>query len=205
MVSGSSLVLIAFSTAPHIAMPKCASTALENALSARMDMVLSGAPGMKHTTYRKFDRFLRPYLQSYTKEPFEVLSLFREPVDWLHSWWRYRGREGIPNPENSTRDMSFPDFVTAYLDDQRKPADVGRQARFVAAADGSIGVDTLFRYDRIEAASAYLENRLKVEIALQHTNVSPGRQGAPDLMPELRADVEQGLADEYEIYRTHAR
>lgn len=184
-----------------LSMPKCASTALEQALSPHMDLILRGAPGVKHTTFRKYDRFLRPYLESYTKDPFEVACLFREPVDWLHSWWRYRGRDGIPNPENSTRGMSFGDFAHAYMDGQRKPADVGQQARFVSAPDGAIGVDRIFRYDRLDGLSAFLKDRLEIDFTLGRTNASPGKPGAPDLAADTRRELDAYLSTEHRIYR----
>jgi hypothetical protein len=184
-----------------LAMPKCASTALEEALGPEMDVILRGAPGVKHTTFRKYHRFLRPYLESYTKEPFEVVSLFREPVDWLHSWWRYRGRDNIPNPENSTRDMTFDEFVQAYMNGQQKPADIGQQARFVAAPDGTVGVDRIFRYDRLDCFSAFLKDRLNADFKLGRSNVSPGQPGAPDLPTDTRRDLDAYLATEHRIYR----
>lgn len=187
-----------------LAMPKCASTALETALAGRMDMVMRGHPGVKHTPFRKYDRFLRPYLETYTNAPLEVVCLFREPVDWLHSWWRYRGRDGVPDPANSTRGMSFEDFVEACLDGQHKPADVGRPSRFVADKAGAIGPDRLFRHDDMATFTAYLEARLETRITLEHENVSPRATEPARLGPTLRARAERELAREFEIYRSLA-
>lgn len=184
-----------------LAMPKCASTAFERALSGRMDMVLRGHPGIKHMRLRGFDRFVRPYLASMTDDPFEVVSAFREPEDWLNSWWRYRRRDRMPNAENSTRGMSFDAFVGLYLDGARKPADVGRQGQFIAGSDGRVGVDRLFRYDRIDEMAAYVGDRMGCQIALERLNVSPG---APWLGGRLsstgRAELRRHLARDYEIY-----
>ncbi|MEM6623405.1 MAG: gamma-glutamyl kinase [Pseudomonadota bacterium] len=182
-----------------LAMPKCASTSLERALSGRVDLVLRGMPQVKHTPYRKYDRFLRPYLESYTKEPLEVVSLIREPVDWLHSWWRYRGRPGIPDPANSTAGMNFTAFVEAYLDGQRKPADVGRQARFVSTADERLGVDRLFRYERLEVFLDWLGARLNGPVTIGYENRSP-HKGSAELPKTLSAELRRELARDFELY-----
>ena len=66
-----------------LAMPKCASTSLEAALAGKVDVVISKNPSAKHTPFRKYDRFLRRYFETFTDGPLEVVSLFRQPEDWL--------------------------------------------------------------------------------------------------------------------------
>lgn len=183
-----------------LAMPKCASTAIEEALASEMDVVIRGHPGAKHTTYRKFDRQLRRYLEAFSGGRLETVCAFREPVDWLHSWWRYRGREGIPDPAKSTRGMSFDRFVNAYLDGAGGVADLGRQSRFVAAQDGGIGVDRVFRYDRMDAMVSWLGQRLGVGVTLGRLNVSPPAHGPEALSPATAARARAELAADYEIY-----
>lgn len=181
------------------AMPKCASTALEHVLATDMDLVIQGHPGAKHTNYRKYDRHLRRYLESFTKEPLETVCLFRDPLDWLGSWWRYRGRPGMPDPRKSTAGMSFDAFVTAHLDGAPGAADIGRQSRFVADKDGGIGIDGIFRYEDSGAFVAYLAERLGREIALPRTNVSPVRAGM-ELSPETDARLRAEVARDFEIH-----
>lgn len=181
------------------AMPKCASTALEEALAGEMDLVIQGHPGAKHTNYRKYDRHLRRYLESFTKGPLETVCLFREPVDWMGSWWRYRGRPDIPNPAKSTAAMSFDQFVSAHLDGAKGAADIGRQSRFVSDKDGGVGMDRIFRYDSPDIWLDYLSSRLEREITLERTNVSPERHRT-DLAPETAARLSRDLARDFEIY-----
>ena len=187
-----------------LAMPKCGSSALHASLAGHADMILRGAPGIKHTTFRKYDRFLRPYLETLTKTPPEVVCLFREPLDWLHSWWRYRARDNMPNPENSTRHLGFDAFVEAYLDNMQKPADVGRQSRFVARPDGTVGVDRIFRHDRMDCFVGFLENRLEIRLTLDWHNVSPAAGSPDELSPTTRTAAMEALARDYEIYETLA-
>ena len=187
------------------AMPKCASTAIEAAISDQMDMVLTNNPGIKHTTFRKFDRYLRPYLETYSKEPFETVCLFREPLDWFHSWWRYRQRPEVPDPSRSTRGISFDEFVNAALDDQPGPAKIGRQARFVSGRDGRVGIDRIFRYENLGACLAYLGQRTNIDISLDRLNVSPPGQGSEILDPETRRRAGSALSEDYRIYRAVAQ
>lgn len=187
-----------------LAMPKCASTALEAALSDRMDVVISRNPAAKHTPFRKYDRFLRRYFETYTDGPLEVVSLFREPEDWLRSWWRYRSRADLTDPSRSARGWSFTDFVTAYLSGRAGPASVGSQARFVSARDGSVGCSRIFRYDAFEGFAGWLSARLETDIALDRLNRSPPRGAGSGLDDEIRAMLHTGLQREYDIYRNIA-
>ncbi len=188
-----------------LAMPKCASTSLELALAGRMDIVISGNPAAKHTPYRKYDRFLRRYFESFTNGPLDVICLFREPLDWLRSWWRYRGRDDVPDGQVSARGWSFEDFVRAYAGDRRGPAAVGGQARFVSDRDGGLGVDRIFRYDEFEHFIDYLEGRLATRIELDRLNVSPLPQGASGISDAGRAIADRAMGREYEIYRMIAK
>ena len=182
-----------------LAMPKCGSTALEAAFAPYADAIISGNPAAKHTPFRKYDRFLRRYFESFTDSPLEVVCLFREPVDWLGSWWRYRGRPDLNGKENSTQGMSFDDFVTSYLDGAAGPAKVGRQSQFVGDKEGAVGVDRIWRYENLDRCAAWLAERLAVEVDLQRLNVSPAQNVS--MSEAVRARTETEKARDFEIYR----
>ena len=184
-----------------LAMPKCASTSIEAALAPQMDMVISRHPSAKHTPFRKYDRFLRKYLETYTDGPLEVVSLFRDPEDWLRSWWRYRSREGLQDPTRSARGWTFERYVEAYLSGRAGPASVGSQARFVSARDGSIGCDRIFRYETIDRFVRWLSERLEAELDLDRLNVSPIIETGGGLGQTARQALEVALEQEFRIYR----
>ena len=188
-----------------LAMPKCASTAFEAALAPQMDVVISRNPAAKHTPFRKYERFLRRYLETYTEGPLEVVSLFREPLDWLQSWWRYRSRDELADPSRSVKGWTFEQFAQAHLSGQPGPASVGSQARFVSARDGSLGVDRVFRYESLGACVAYLSERLETDIVLDRMNVSPPPPGPAGLQEQTRAALSVALEPEFRIYREIAR
>ena len=187
-----------------LAMPKCASTSLEAALAGKVDVVISKNPSAKHTPFRKYDRFLRRYFETFTDGPLEVVSLFRQPEDWLRSWWRYRSRPGLGAPGRSVKGWSFGRFALAYINDEKGPATVGSQARFVSAKDETIGCDRIFRYETVDRFSDWLSQRLETEIELDRLNVSPLADSAEDLGADVQAQLDDRLAREYEIYRTVA-
>ena len=84
-----------------------------------------------------------------------VVALMREPVDWLGSWYRYRQRDGMARPQNSTREISFDAFVRAgggllvTMGDRVKPQELNaalgpllpRTLRDVRAAGDAAALD----------------------------------------------------------------
>ncbi len=76
---------------------KCASTSITSALSEYGDLYTSQNPKIKHLNYLKFDKWVRPLLGA-EQEKFTTIAVIREPLDWLHSWYRYRQRSSIQHP-----------------------------------------------------------------------------------------------------------
>lgn len=161
--------LVLFST------PKTGTTALEGALSPHADIVIRNPPPLRHAPVYRYDRFLNPLLhEAGGAEDMTTLAAVRHPIEWLSSWYRYRHRDSLIGHPNSTRDISFDQFVTAYMDDGPPDyANVGAQTRFLHDADGKIGVDFLFQYERLPDMVNWLEQRLDVTIDLKQRNVSP--------------------------------
>lgn len=181
--------------------PKTGSTAIETALEQVSSLCVNRPPELKHTPAYRFQRFLAPYLQnSAGGQPFTVVALMREPVDWLGSWYRYRQRPELDGNARSTRGLSFAEFAEAYMARPRPDvADVGGQAKFLSGPDGAeLGVDRLFRYEGIDRFLAFLEERLDFAIELPRLNVSP--PGMLDLPGDTAARLRAHLAPEYRLY-----
>lgn len=184
-----------------LSMPKTGTTSLEAALEPIAAFAISRPPNLKHTPAYRYQRFFRPYLQSAAQgEAFTAVALMREPVDWLGSWYRYRARAHLDDTPRSTRDMSFADFVRAYMQTPRPEfAAVGGQAQFLSGIDGAaLGVDRVFRYEQIGRFVSFLEERLDFAIELPWLNASPG--GPVDLPADLAAELRAALDPEYRIY-----
>jgi hypothetical protein len=182
-----------------LATPKTGSTAIAAALESLAAVSIQRPPLLKHTTVRRFRRFVGPYLETASNDQFTLVALMREPRDWLGSWYRYRQREET-DPAKSTAGVSFDDFVRAWCSDPKpKWADVGSQALFLRPRQGK-GVDRLFRYEEIDRFVDFLEDRLGCEVILPRLNVSP--VGATDLTPETEALLRDVAAEDFQLYQT---
>jgi len=183
-----------------LATPKTGSTSIEAALEPLSVLPVTRPPELKHTHAYRYQRYIRPYLRAAAGSDFTSIALMREPVDWLGSWYRYRRRDDVMEPEKSTRGMDFADFVRGYMQDVRPAfAKVSAQSRFLAGMNGApLGVEKLFRYENLPAFVAYLEEQLDFAIELPRENVSPaGDLALPDA---LAAELRAYLAPEYALY-----
>lgn len=183
-----------------LATPKTGSTAIEAALESLAAVSIQRPPALKHTNVARFHRFIGPYLEATAGEPFTIVALMREPRDWLGSWYRYRQREDIPDQANSTTDISFDAFVTAWCSDpQPAYAAVGSQAQFLCPPNGK-RADKIFRYESIEDFIEFLEDRLDFQILLPRLNVSPS---APmNLSKQTEALLAQTAAEDFRLYES---
>ncbi|MDP4034015.1 MAG: hypothetical protein Q8P60_14395 [Pseudorhodobacter sp.] len=183
-----------------LATPKTGSTAIEAALESLAAVVVQRPPALKHTSVHRFHRFVAPYLAAAAGEEFTVTAMMREPRDWLGSWYRYRQRDDMSNPEKSTAGLSFDAFVTAYCSENPPEyANVGSQERFLRPKNGR-SVDWLFRYEDIGTFVEFLEDRLQCEIILPHLNVSP--KASLDLAPATETLLHRFAAKDFELYQT---
>lgn len=181
--------------------PKTGTTALEGALSPRASVILRDPPFLKHMPVQTFEsRFAPMVLPQGQAARVERVAMIREPIDWLGSWFRYRNRDEIVGNKNSTRGMSFEDFVGETLKPLPvAPAQVGSQSKFLRFSDGSLGIDRLFRYEAMPHYIAYLETRLRTKITTARRNVSP--EMPLSLPDDLRDAVQTARSDEYDLWR----
>lgn len=183
-----------------LALTKTGTTAIETAVSPYCEVFMSGAPGLKHMTLRKFNRFVRPILETVGCQA-ETVCLVREPEDWLGSWYRYRQRPNIPNPANSTEGITFEEFVEAYLSPEQPGfAQIGHPARFVEDADGHIGVDHIFQYEQFGAFVNFIEQKFARRFVFPRQNTSPKMK--LELSSKLRERLKREMVSSYDL---HAR
>lgn len=188
-----------------LAVPKTGSTSIEEAFRPYTDMASQGHPLFKHTKYSAFQKFLQPFLASkgFPRGSYEVVCLFREPIDWLSSWWRYRSRDDLANPSrpahrNYTGHVSFEEFVKAYMEGKEQFARVGRPSEFVRPRPGKSEVDRIFRYDRLDLLVEFLCEKIGQEVEIGTSNVSP-KLLCP-LSEEVEREVRAMMEPEYRIY-----
>ncbi|MFD0978607.1 gamma-glutamyl kinase [Tropicimonas aquimaris] len=183
-----------------LAVPKTGTQALQAALGAEADVIIRNPPLQKHMPLRWYQRSVLPLFSAEEGMQLETVAVIREPLDWLGSWYRYRRRESLSGRPNSTADLSFQEFVAAYLQPSQPPyAEVGRQSRFVSAPGKAVAVDHLFAYEHFPTLLRFLEGRLGHRIRLGRTNVSPaGELDLPDSMAQLAA---RKLKDEFSLHK----
>ncbi|WP_139982994.1 sulfotransferase family 2 domain-containing protein [Nocardioides litoris] len=174
-----------------LAVPKVASTSLDAALG-HLHEPPPGRPPHKHQNLLGFHRHTAPRIEAagHPRSSYEVVALFRDPVAWLESWWRYRQRP-LVREERSTGDLAFAEFVRLFLDDKDATGIKGRPARFIAgeAASGA-RLDRLFAVDRPEVWTAWFSERVGAPVEVPRRNASTARRAEPlpdDLAVELRA------------------
>ncbi|MEW9921943.1 gamma-glutamyl kinase [Marimonas sp. MJW-29] len=182
-----------------LAVPKTGSTAYETALAARADMVITEPPMLKHAPVYRYNRFIRPMFEKVCTAEMELMAVMREPISWLGSWYRYRQRPFMEGKPNSTKGISFDDFVLAYMKGNKPGfADVGSQAQFMKTQPNGTGITHHFRYEDQPRLIDFLEDRLGVTLNLKRENVSP------EMDLRLSADVEARLrrkyAEEFALY-----
>jgi hypothetical protein len=183
-----------------LAMPKAASTSIELALFPHCDIAFINNPRVKHIRYRRYKRFILPYIDQSGFGPLETTCLFREPTDWLFSWYRYRSRDKIKAKPQSTANMTFDEFASRYMAEDANVYDIGRTSLFVVDHDGKPAVDHIFRYENLPAYTKFLESRFEEEFNLEHLNESPKREFT--LSAQLKTQLEEFLTPEYEIYES---
>ncbi len=182
-----------------LAVPKTASSALENVLAPHAEIALTAPPRMKHMPLRRFERHFRHLLEEERFGRYETVAVIRNPESWLASWWRYRSRPEIAGRPQYAGELDFDDFVRDYLrEPQPEHARVGSQARFLDARQGKAGVDHLFRYETLERLVDFLAERLGMEISLPSVNASPPRTGR--LSPETAACLHAALQPDFELW-----
>lgn len=168
-----------------LSVPKTGTTAYETALRPHADMVISEPAMLKHAPVYRYNRFVRPMFLKVCDVELELMAVMREPISWLGSWWRYRQRPFMQGKPNATHDISFDDFILAYMKGQKPGfADVGSQFKFLERQPNGTGVTHLFRYEDQARLQSFLNDRLGVSFSLDRENVSP------DVPLNLSSDVE---------------
>ncbi|WGR62846.1 gamma-glutamyl kinase (plasmid) [Paracoccus ferrooxidans] len=184
-----------------LSVPKTGTTALEQALAPRAEIVFRTRPEIKHLNLRQYRSRIRPLLEPLGGPAFETVAVIREPLDWLRSWYRFRARDELIGHPNSTAHVSFERFADDYLRPGDRPAHarLGRQSDFLVDNDGRIAVDHLFRYEAMPALTQFLAQRLGKPVALRRSNVSP--PAVTDLAPEAEARLRTALAADRAIWQ----
>lgn len=181
------------------ATPKTGSTAYHMALRKHAEIAMVNRAAVKHLSVGDYRRHMAPFLQTVFGLTPEGLAVMREPLDLMRSWYRYRQRPKLDGLPNSTKGISFDDFLEALMSDSPPVfARVGWQAPFLTVGTPAPAVDHLFAYDNIEGFHRFLERRLGFEFATRPFNTSPEVPAEAD--PGLVARFRDRFAREEALY-----
>jgi len=177
---------------------KTGSTAIENVFAPHAQIVARRPASLKHINAQSFFHSFAPILNNhgYPQESYELVCVIREPVDWVSSWWRYRSRPEAAGKPAYTGDLSFDEFAEQVIAGE---VNLGNMRKFVSRKDGTVAVNTMFRYDRLDGAVAWMAERIGIpKPQLRPANVSPDRQTI--ITPRTRARLEEHLAEHMALY-----
>ncbi len=170
-----------------LSVPKTGTTAWERALSGHADIIVRNPPLLKHSPIFRYNRFFRQPFEKFIASEMDVLAVVREPISWLGSWYRYRQRDFLAGKRTSTADMSFDEFVEAYLHNpQPEFANVGSQAKFLEPTGNGTCATHVFRYTDQAGLKQFLEARLETTLETEAYNVSPQADLVLDEVTEQR-------------------
>ena len=184
-----------------LSLPKTASTTMVRTVQRHAEVVLRVNPGLKHLNCTHFHELMVPVLRKggYRRRDYELCSMFREPVEWLESWWRYRSRPALEEKSDRfTGEQSFEEFALAYL--EREETMRGRPARFVSmSTDLDIGVDRIFKLEAPEVWQPWISAKVGKDLKFPQANVSSER-AEPEITADTRARLVEYFKPEYDIY-----
>ena len=183
-----------------IANSKAASTSVEKVLSPLSEIIVAGTPQRKHMFLREaitaYDvLFGQP---GYGPESFFKFGILRDPIDWVHSWFRYRKGNKVESP--LPEGMSFAEFWAA--NDWTKFLAPGRrrlQRDFFTDAAGRVIADFIIPYDDLDAQFARVCDRLGVKRPLPRENVSRLRSDDEPIPDALRDEMRAFYAEDYDL------
>ena len=181
-----------------LAMTKTGSTAVERSFQRHAELVVRRPPRMKHATARTFDRVFVPVLEHYghPRESYELVCVVREPVDWAHSWWRYRARPGSERSAQHTGDVSFDEFAERIV---AGVVDLGTATNFVRTRPGRPPVDRVYRYEHLDQAIGWMAGRLRVDVPpVGRVNTSP--RAATPVADSTRRMLEEHYARDVALH-----
>jgi hypothetical protein len=183
-----------------LSMPKAGSTVLQKHYARHAMILFRQPPGMKHMSAVTFEAVLAPWLERYghPRDSYETMCLVRHPLDRAVSWWKYRARPEAVGQPHYTGDQSFAEFADLLVAGE---GPLGTSSNFVTDADDTVIVDRMYRYEHLDAATAWMSERLAIAApVLEATNVSPAREMGMD--DATRARLEEHFARDLAIYES---
>jgi hypothetical protein len=198
-----------------LSQPKTGTTALDSALAPRASIVVNNPPPLKHMRYGRFMQFVAPWIKAQAgldRADYEVVSVMREPVDWLGSWYRYRTRDALKDAVNKKKRRSYSGHVSfdAFVREALKPkaeresfANLGSPCSVAITDTGAVGCDRIFPYEDLSGFYELIAQRSKKPVELSQMNVSPA--GDTSLTAETKSELMAQWAFAFDLHSSLKR
>lgn len=190
-----------------ICVPKCGSTTIESYFRPYSDFSLSGNPRLKHVKYSEYEKHLLPLLGVLGVKPPFMFAVLRDPADWVRSWYQFRKRDELADPEhpqhhNYSGKVSLDEF--AELTMTPRPPSFARilsQSSYITNLKGDLGVDRLVPLERIASDVPVLLGAygIKLKEAERRKNVSEVRV-SQSISINARDKMKSHYASDYSYY-----
>jgi hypothetical protein len=180
-----------------VANSKTASTSIERALIADVEIHKGGPQRNKHMFLKKAVReydflFDNP---KYAFDTFFKFGVMREPLSWLQSWYRYRLGNGALE-EGTT----FEEFWTTKAGPAARGGKRMQQALYFTKANGELLADYIIPFRNLSADFAKISTELGVPTELPRKNVSKVAKVEDTISEEVLADIRDTLSADYALY-----
>ncbi|MFN4128645.1 MAG: gamma-glutamyl kinase [Paracoccaceae bacterium] len=184
-----------------LANPKTATQSLRTMLAPFAQATPKGTEH-KHINAQTYDRIWASRIARKLGTPAQTVAVMREPLEHLGSWFRYRQRDALRGHENSTKDLTFAEFVAAQLSEDPPPfARIGRQDRFLGFLNSGPAVTYIFDHTDLSRLVDFLASRLDAKLSLPRRNVSFETNAADLMLPaDLLAQFQTAHATEFALY-----
>lgn len=183
-----------------VANSKAASTSVEKILAPFSEIIVAGTPDRKHIllrdAFKAYDvLFGQP---DWHPDSFFKFGVLRDPIEWIHSWYRYRKGNKVASPLPA--EMTFEAFWAAgdwtrFLASGQKRL----QRDFFTDAEGRVLADFIIPYDDLEQQFARVCRHLGVRRPLPRENVSRLRPDDTPIPKTLIAEMRDFYAEDYEL------
>jgi len=187
-----------------IANTKCASTSIEKSkIGETPEIKITNAPIGKHMSLEQVHERFGFVFNVIKFEEFFKFGVIRDPVDWVVSWYNYRSRAELSDPNkknyrNYAGDMTFSGFWDSAKDQHSLNP---QSQRFFSTSNPDIKVDYLIRLENLNedllAVKAILGlNLLNIK---QRNKSQTARMSSPAVEDRVRKEIEQKYHSDYEL------
>lgn len=186
-----------------IANTKSASTSIESSKIARIaDVKLIDHRVGKHMPLGKVHAEFNFIFKEYKIQDFFKFGIIRDPLDWVVSWFNFRSRTALENPQhpnhkNYTGNMTFAEFWQSH---KNKPF-LRPQSQNFFAKDREIQLDYIILKNNLTDQLQVVEQALSIEsIQIKKRNKSSvKRLVVQDVETAIKSEIEQKYHTDYQL------